>query len=127
MIYRRVDAGLFDSEDTVNYLIEHSGGHLRELLRLLNNAFLAADNDQFDRKSAEKAVQDLANDFRHILDAEDYKLLREVDQSADGQTGNSERVQRLLYNLALLEYNAYWWRSHPVIRTLAEYQAALAG
>ena len=26
---------------------------------------------------------------------------------------------RLLYDLVLLEYNSYWWRSHPLVRTLA--------
>ena len=36
----------------------------------------------------------------------------------------SERVRGLLYNLALLEYNDFYWRSHPVIRTLPAYEAA---
>jgi hypothetical protein len=33
---------------------------------------------------------------------------------------------RLLYDLVLLEFNSYWWRSHPLVRTLASYQKALA-
>ena len=37
---------------------------------------------------------------------------------------DSDRSRNLLYNLALLEYNNFYWRSHPVIRTTDAYQAA---
>lgn len=33
----------------------------------------------------------------------------------------SEQIRRLLYNLAILQYNNYWWSSHPVIRNLEGY------
>lgn len=33
-----------------------------------------------------------------------------------------EQSTRLLYKLALLEYNSYWWMSHPVLRTLPAYE-----
>ncbi|MGB5063283.1 MAG: hypothetical protein WBQ37_05915 [Candidatus Competibacter sp.] len=125
MLYRRADPSLFDSEATAKYLIEHSGGHPRDLLRLLGYAFGFAEGDQFDRASAEKAVKQLAMDYRRILDTKDYPLLREIDQSPLGQVSqNSDQAQSLLYNLALLEYNDYWWKSHPVVRTLPEYRAA---
>ena len=39
--------------------------------------------------------------------------------------GNDEGIRRLLYVLALLEYNdGTWRRSHPVIRTLEGYRRA---
>ncbi|NJM12174.1 MAG: hypothetical protein HC889_10065 [Synechococcaceae cyanobacterium SM1_2_3] len=124
MLYLRADSSLFDSENTANYLIENSGGHPRDLLRLLSYAFGFADGDQFDDASARKAVKKLAMDYRRILDTKDYPLLREIDQSPLGQvSNNSDQAQLLLYNLALLEYNDYWWKSHPVVRTLPEYQA----
>ncbi|MCP5197003.1 MAG: AAA family ATPase [Gammaproteobacteria bacterium] len=124
MLYRRAAPHLFDSEATAKYLIEHSGGHPRDLLRLLSLAFGFAEGDQFDRVSAEKAVKQLAMDYRRILKTEDYRLLYGIDQLSPGQPiPNSEQAQLLLYNLALLEYNDYWWKSHPVIRTLPEYQA----
>lgn len=124
MIYRRADRALFDSEATVDYLIKYSGGHPRDLLRLLNYAFEFAEGDVFDRAAAQKAVKQLATDYRRILETKDYKLLRGIDQAPADQTENSKEVQHLLFNLALLEYNEYWWQSHPVIRTLPEYQAA---
>jgi energy-coupling factor transporter ATP-binding protein EcfA2 len=121
IIYKRADRSLFDSEDTVDYLIEHSGGHPRDLLHLLVNAFTKATGDLIDRDSVEAAVRELANDYRRILNREDFTLLCEIDSDPD-QTPNSEQARKLLYNLALLEYNSFWWRSHPVVRTLTGYK-----
>jgi energy-coupling factor transporter ATP-binding protein EcfA2 len=120
MVYRRMDRTLFDSPDTVRLLIAYSGGSPRELLKLLHYAFLRTKGERLDRPAAEQAIADLATDYRRILDDEDYDLLYRIDHSQI-QPG-SERVRWLLYNLALLEYNSYWWRSHPVIRDLPGYR-----
>ncbi len=122
LIYLRADRALFDSEkDTVDYLIRYSGGNPRELLKLLHYCYQLADGELFDRLTAEKAVKELATDYRRILNAEDYKLLHEVD-CTDQEMPNDEHTRRLLYNIFLLEYNSYWWQSHPVIRTLPAYK-----
>lgn len=122
LIYLRADRSLFDSEkETVDYLIHHCGGNPRELLKLLDYCYQLAEGDVFDRPTAEKAVKELATDYRRILNAEDYKLLHEVD-CTDEEVTNNEHTRRLLYNLTLLEYNSYWWQSHPVIRTLPAYK-----
>ena len=123
IIYRRADKSLFDSEDTVNEMIKFSGGHPRDLLRLLNYAFDFAENNIFDAKSVKRAVKQLAEDYRRILELEDYQLLKHIDDAEPEFTTNSSQAQKLLYNLALLEYNSYWWQSHPVIRTLPSYTA----
>ena len=120
LLYRRAPKELFDEESTADYLIEHCGGHPRDLLRLLQYSFEHAREECFDREAAERAVKALATDYRQFLDTADYSLLNHIDQHPDAEH-NSERARHLLYNLALLEYNAYWWRSHPVVRTLPAY------
>lgn len=125
MIYRRIHPDLFDSEETVDYLIEHSGGNPRHVLRLLSYAFQYAKDDVFDRAAAGKAVAALATEMRRFLEAEDYELLYRIDSTDDEI--NSGRVQRLLYHLALLEYNSYWRLSHPVIRILDAYRRLASG
>ena len=122
MLHRRAAAELFDA-GVADRLIEHSGGHPRDLLRLLLNAFKHAERDRFDDASARRAVREMAADFRRILNPEDYRLLATIDAGHQPSAG-SERVRYLLYNLALLEYNDYFWRSHPVIRSTQEYVAA---
>ncbi|NOQ64163.1 MAG: hypothetical protein GQ582_06600 [Methyloprofundus sp.] len=123
LVYGRIDKTLFDVETTVDYLIRHSGGDPRHLIRLLDYAFLEAVGECLDIKAAKKAVHNLANDLRRILNTDDYDLLVRIDTSDDEI--NDDKVRRLLYNLALLEYNSYWRLSHPAIRTLKAYDNAL--
>ena len=121
MLLRRAHADLFES-GVVDYLVKYSGGHPRDLLRLLQSAFLHTEHERFDIDSAYAAVRDLGSDFRRILRLTDYEHLARIDGS--GKTDDQERSEWLLYNLALLEYNDFYWRSHPAIRTTAGYEEA---
>ena len=125
MMHRRAAPDLFD-EGVVDILVEYSGGHPRDLLRLLRYAFLNAEHGRFDEASARRAVRELATEFRRFLGPKDYRLLAEIDSASPERTmpDNPDHRRRLLYNLALLEYNKFFWRSHPVIRTTDEYEAA---
>ena len=122
ILYKRVSAGLFD-EGVADYLIEHSGGHPRDLLRLLLAAFLNAKKERFDQESARMAVREAANEFRRTLQEEDYATLARLD-SLPETPPHDNRARNLLYTLALLEYNDFFCRSHPVIRTTEAYLAA---
>ena len=125
LLYRRAAPELFD-KGVADYLIDHSGGHPRDLLRLLQQAFQYAEHDRFDDEAARRAVGEAASMFRRILEPDDYRLLAEID-SIDWnveQPASTERTRRLLYNLALLEYNDHYWRSHPAIRTTDAYRNA---
>ena len=123
LLHRRAAPCLFDP-GVPDLLIEQSGGHPRDLLRLLQNAFLHAKHDRFDEAAARAAVRDAATEFRRILDSEDYALLARIDSFPETPPPHSDRARGPLYNLALLEYNDYYWRSHPVIRTTDAYRAA---
>ena len=122
MLHRRAASELFDT-GVSDLLIEHSGGHPRDLLRLLLTAFTYAEHDRFDDASARQAVRKMASEYRRTLRPDDYRLLATID-AGQGPGSESGRVNDLLYNLALLEYNDFYWRSHPVIRTTAEYRKA---
>jgi hypothetical protein len=124
-IFKRVPQDCFDEIATVDYLIDHCGGHPRDLLRLLNYAFQDLDGEQFDRPSAESAVRRLAVDYKRLLEPEDYRLLAEIDLAPADYAPFTAHARRLLYKLALLEYNSFWWRSHPVVRTLNGYDEAV--
>ena len=121
MLRRLAAAGLFDA-GVADRMIDHSGGHPRDLLRLLLNAFKHAEHDRFDDASVHQAVREMAADFRRMLNPDDYRILAEID--GGHRTPSSSERNRLLFSLALLEYNDYFWRSHPVIRSTQEYKAA---
>jgi len=126
LLLRRANHSLFASDAEIERLIAHSGGHPRELLRLLKLSCEFAEDDVLDGVTVDLAIKQLAAEYRRFLEPDDYALLARIDGD-DVHAGNDERTRRLLYNLALLEYNdASWRRSHPVVRTLEGYLRARA-
>lgn len=126
ILLRRADRSLFVNDADIERLIEHSGGHPRELLRLLKLCCEFAEGSHFDANTVDLAIKQLASEYRRFLEPDDYALLAKLDGD-EIHAGNDQRTRRLLYNLALLEYNdASWRRSHPVVRTLEGYQRARA-
>lgn len=122
----RIDPATFADPMLMDRLIEFSGGHLRELLRLLRLACEIAD-ERIDAAVVDKAINKLAASFRYWLKPEDYALLAQVDASGGAHVGNDERSGNLLYRLALLHYNDGSWRSsHPAVRLLEGYRHAQA-
>lgn len=123
ILHQRASADLFDA-GVPEFLIDSSGGHPRDLLRLLQNAFRHAEHDRFDHDSVRAAVREAATEFRRILEPDDYELLAQID-SRLATPPHSDDARQLPYNLALLEYNDFYCRSHPVIRTIDAYREAL--
>jgi hypothetical protein len=123
ILLKRADRSLFATDDEVDTLVANSGGHPRELLRLLQICCEIAD-ERIDSNIVRRAVAQLASEYRRLLEPDDYALLARTDlRPLD--IGNDERARHLLYCLALLEYNdGTWRRSHPVIRTLEGYRRA---
>jgi hypothetical protein len=124
LLLRRAARSVFAADDDVAELVRNSGGHPRELLRLLKLCCELAD-DVIDANVVRRAVAQLAADYRYFLKPDDYVLLAGVDATPE-QGGNDEAAQGLLQRLALMQYNdGLWRRSHPVVRTLEGYQLAL--
>lgn len=125
ILLRRADRSLFAGEAQIVALVEASGGHPRELLRLLKLCCELTESSVIDEATTNAAIDALAADFRRFLEPEDYEFLARIDADP-AHAGNDERTRRLLYNLALLEYNdGSWRRSHPAVPRLEGYVLAL--
>ncbi len=121
ILLRRAAPALFASDVEIKRIVDHSGGHPREMLRLLKLCCEFAESKQIDADTVDLAIRQLASEYRRFLEPEDYALLAKIDKDPI-HGGNDERTRKLLYNLALLEYNdGSWRRSHPVVRTLEGY------
>lgn len=124
MVFKRFPESLFtEPQPLVKKLIEFSGGCPRELLRLVDYAFLDVTGNQFDAHAVEKAIIHLAVDYKRILDSDDYEILAKLDCS-EKKDSSSERMRFFLYNMIVLEYNNFWRETHPAIRRLPAYQQA---
>ena len=123
LLLLRADRSLFDQDTDIAALVACSGGHPRELLRLLKLCCEFADT-LIDAKVVQRAIDQLAADYRYFLKPADYTLLAAIDADP-AQAGNDDVAQALLHRLALMQYNdGQWRRSHPVVRGLAGYRIA---
>lgn len=123
MLLLRADRRIFATDAEIDTLVEYSGGHPRELLRLLKFCCEMAD-DRIDAAVTQRALHKLAAEYRYFLTSADYRRLVQVD-AAPTQDGNEEADRELLHRLALMQYNdGAWRRSHPVVRLLEGYRLA---
>ncbi|MDB5870012.1 MAG: hypothetical protein JWP96_2344 [Polaromonas sp.] len=124
LLLLRADRSVFAMDKDLAALVEHCGGHPRELLRLLKLGCEFAD-DRIDGPVVQRSIAQLAADYRYFLRPADYALLARIDATPE-QGGNDEAAQHLLHRLALMQYNdGTWRRSHPAVRTLEGYKLAL--
>lgn len=124
LVLKRMPLNYFDDRETVRYLVRHSGGHVRDLLRLVRECFSYLDAAPITQSVAEQAVRNLAAQYQRLVDNEDWADLVKIDRSLGTEKGRTKNRLRMLYDLVLLEFNSYWWRSHPLVRTLPAYTNA---
>lgn len=125
LVLKRMPLPYFDNRETVRYLVRHSGGHVRDLLRLVRAAFARIHGNTITLDVAQLAVRDVASEYQRLVRQSDWADLVRIDRSKGDEKDRTDDRLRLLYDLVLLEYNNYWWRSHPLVRTLPAYQKAL--
>lgn len=135
-----VDA-VFDAPDVPVMLAEASGGSVRDLLRLLNDAQLEARTDgkpRIDSASAEAAIKNMRIGFeRLLLPIEVYFpiLIRlhetKVSWLSPGSSPDAAEVKaekeffsQLLFNGTVLEYNgdSNWYDVHPIVRKIEAFR-----
>ena len=117
---------VFDAPETLNYLCQISGGHVRQLLRLLNNAIATEMELPISRPSVEKVVRE-ERDFLTLSIANDqWDLLRTVkhNRSVQRTTHDSDySYEILMRSLLVFEYKdgkGNWFDVNPIVATAKE-------
>lgn len=126
-VYKRIEAHLFDSEETVRHIIRFSGGSPRELLRIIQraNAFADEEKGKIDIQAVEEAILSLAAETSLYLTEEDLALLKvlRINLIHGMQTPFNEGMQHLLENLIVFEYNdGTYKRVNPIVEKSEIYQ-----
>lgn len=119
-VHLRMDSELIE-EAALDEAVTYSGGVFRELARIMRTAIGRARRRKAARlecSDVEWAAVEIRNEYRRILDKEDIKLLRKVQEN--NRLEYSEHLTPLLQLLALLEYRDEdnWCDVHPVLRKL---------
>jgi len=123
---------IFDSPDTLKKLCLMSGGHVRNLLLLMQRAMDYTEELPIGLDAVQLSVTDARDAYRRTVDEDQWSLLAEVGVSK--QIRNEDEYRDLLFNRCVLEYCFFdeannrqrWYDVHPLIREIPEYQEAVA-
>ena len=134
---------IFESEKVARFLIEKSGGSVRDLIRLLDSAQLKAQVDEkprVDMTAARAAVKKLSVEFSRFLLPGNvyYPILAEVQRTKHEPKSIEGAVSvksvddaraffaQLIGNGSVLEYNGEdsWYDVHPAVCETEQFQDA---
>jgi len=117
---------VFDTPDTLMRLVGISGGHMRNLMRLLYGCLQKGD-PPIRQESLESVIRDERDALMGLIDAQDWRLLFEAISEGDEQ-GNAA-YNPLLRSLFLYEYRdeeGRWFGLNPVLAETKRYRQWMA-
>ncbi len=134
IVLARMNEDLFSSQELLTRMIRKSGGVIRDLFSMVNDAADAADTrekkamDEDDflyaynqiKKEYSNTVADYIEDGKVKYKAtEYYQTLAAIAQSDDKKPDNTEMLMQLRQNLCVLSYNGEGWCDvHPVVKDI---------
>jgi hypothetical protein len=113
---------VFDAPETLDRLCQVSGGHVRNLLVLLNSC-LKKDDPPWSLNLVERVISQRRSELSKAITPEEWKLLAQVAQQKTVR--GEEEYQTLLRSLFVFEYrNAEegWFDINPVLAEAKELQ-----
>ncbi|NES22157.1 MAG: hypothetical protein F6K41_25335 [Symploca sp. SIO3E6] len=122
---------VFDSADTLDQLCLMSGGHVRNLMQLIQKSIEWTDELPIKKQAVRRAIEEARETYRRSIQEYQWEILARVCQSK--QADNNEEHLRLLLNRCLLEYRYYddqetlqiWCNVHPLIEGIPKFQASM--
>ena len=107
---------VFDSFETLDRLCLVSGGHVRELLRLLNDWIKKNRTPPLRREGLEDVIRSRCNQMKLAITDDEWELLRQVQQRQ--QVSGDDGYQVLVRSLFVYEYrdrDGSWFEVNPIL------------
>ncbi|MFA6138332.1 MAG: hypothetical protein WC667_09615 [Sulfurimonas sp.] len=101
-IYKRIDAQLFKDNETVENIIKYGAGSPRETLKIIEEAYIATEDEIIDAKSVEDAKDKISNEIANYLTKEEIEVLKELDSK--GTISYSDTLAGLMVKKVVLAY-----------------------
>lgn len=120
VVQKRADLNLFEPE-ALDYCIQKSGGSLRHLFEILQNAVLDIrvrnrDAQKLDNQAVENAYKKLRSYFERTITRDHLAILKSVYESSDKKPTADDALKELLNCMAVIEYNGdRWCDLHPAV------------
>jgi AAA ATPase domain len=110
---------IFDTPETLDRLCQVSGGHVRDILRLLNPWIMKDKKFPLQGNTLEKIIRERLNDFSLTISAEEWKLLRHVKETK--HVSDDLGYQKLIRSRFVFEYRdkrdkrQLWFDVNPIL------------
>ena len=120
LINRRINTNLVKAE-ALDYLIDNSGGLLRDIVKFMRDACKLAIVDEkeiIDLDTAQQVISKYSNDYYRVFDTAKYKTAIEEIAATKEKDGN-ENLIYFLRHLFALEYRQdkqLWYDIHPCLK-----------
>ncbi|MEG4047279.1 ATP-binding protein [Microcoleus sp. Pol17_C1] len=127
-----LETGLFDSRETLERLCLMSGGHVRNLLLMMQEAITRTEDLPITVKAAQRAITQARDVYRRTPEEGEWQILAKVSQTQ--RILNDEQHRDLLFSRCILEYRYYdeegemqpWYDVHPLIKGIKQFKDSLA-
>ena len=127
-----LETGLFDTKETLERLCLMSGGHVRDLMKMMREAVNQTQNLPITAKAAQRAITKERNVYRKTPGQDEWSILAKV--SISHRILNEDKHRSLLFNRCILEYRYIddegemqpWYDVHPLIKGIQEFKEAVA-
>ena len=119
---------LFDSPETLNLLCAMTGGHVREIMLLMQESINWIDAFPLTSDAVKKAIATSRNTYENQVDNQDWSKLAEVSQRK--KIINQDSYRQLLFSRCVLEYREadslkVWHDVHPLIEEIDQFKDAV--
>ena len=127
-----LETELFDSRETLERLCLMSGGHVRNLLLMMQEAITRTEDLPITAKAAQRAITQARDVYRRTPEEGEWQILAKVSQTQ--RILNDEQHRNLLFSRCILEYRYYdeegemqpWYDVHPLIKGIKQFKDCLA-
>ena len=119
---------LFDSPETLNLLCRMTGGHVREIMLLMQESINWIDAFPITSDAVKKAIATSRNTYESQVDHPDWPKL--VDVYKRKKIINQDSYRQLLFSRCVLEYREadslkVWHDVHPLIEEIDQFKDAV--
>lgn len=112
---------IFDRPETLDRLCRVSGGHVRDLLRLLNTWIKKGRKFPLTRDTLEEVIRSRRNEMTMPISDYEWELLRQVRQRK--KVSGDDGYQTLIYSRLVFEYRddgESWFDINPILAEARE-------
>ena len=112
---------IFDSTETLDHLCKMSGGHVRNILRILNDAIKKQKGLPISSENLNKVIQNFRNERTLAVEDEEWELLRQVAQTQ--KVKGDDGYQKLIRSMFVYEYrddDGSWFDINPILKDAVE-------